>query len=177
VGRLRTGRRAGALLVARAGVSRAIAAAGVSRAAAALAVAAGVGGVVGCSSPSAASAAGALCGSTRTGANVSVVIKVTKGNVDCGTVMRVEESYAALIRKGDIRGNGGGAPVGVSGWTCQGYPTPEVLRTGYTSECHTTSAEVVAVLALPSSSPSSGPSSSPSSGPSSGPSASPSPGS
>ena len=139
-----------------------------SRGVAVLAVVAGVGGVVGCSSPSAASATGALCGSTRTGANVSVVIKVTKGNVDCGTVMHVEESYAALIRKGDIRGNGGGAPVGVSGWTCQGYPTPEVLRTGYTSECHTTSAEVVAVLALPSSSPASSPSSSPSSGASSG---------
>src|SRR5271165_4997364 len=138
---LRTSRRAGALVVA-------------------LPVAvAGVAGVVACSSPSAASATGALCGSTRTGANVSVVIKVTKGNVDCGTVMRVEESYAALIRAGDVRGNGGGAPVGVNGWTCQGYPTPEVLRTGYTSECHTTSAEVVAVLALPSSSPSSSPSS------------------
>jgi hypothetical protein len=32
------------------------------------------------------------------------------------------------------------------------YPTPQVLRTGDASECHTASAEVVAVLSLPSAS-------------------------
>ncbi len=103
------------------------------------------------SSQPAAGATGTSCGTTRTGANVPVMIKVTKGSVDCGTVMRVESSYALMIKNGDVRGNGGGAPVSVNGWTCQGYPTPTVLRTGDASECHTASAEVVAVLALPSS--------------------------
>lgn len=118
--------------------------------------AAGVGvalllGIAACSSGQAASGAtGTSCGSTRTGANVPVVIKVVKGTVDCGSVLSVENSYAALIKNNDVPGNGGGAPVKVSGWTCQGYPTPEVLRTGYASQCHTGSAEVVAVLALPS---------------------------
>lgn len=96
-------------------------------------------------------ATGSSCGTTRTGANVPVVIKVTKGTVDCAAVMRVEHSYAGLIAKGDLHGNGGGAPVRVDGWTCQGYPTPRVLQTGDASECHTATAEVVAVLALPSS--------------------------
>jgi hypothetical protein len=92
------------------------------------------------------------CGVTRTGANVSVTIEVSKGRAACATVLRVEQGYAALIGKGAIRGNGGGAPVTVDGWTCQGYPTPEVLRTGDASECHNASAEVVAVLVRPASS-------------------------
>ena len=50
---------------------------------------------------------------------------------------------------GQVRGNGGGAPVAVSGWICQGYPTPEVLSTGNTSQCHTGSAAIVAVLPVP----------------------------
>ena len=103
-----------------------------------------------CSSAPAAGSTGTSCGTTRTGANVPVVIKVTKGTVDCPTAMRVEQGYATLLKQGDIQGNGGGAPVTVNGWTCQGYPTPQVLRTGAASECHTATAEVVAVLALPS---------------------------
>lgn len=103
------------------------------------------------SSQPAAGTAGTSCGTTRTNANVPVVIKVAKGSVDCGTVMRVESSYALMVKDGAVRGNGGGAPVSVNGWTCQGYPTPTVLGTGKTSECHTASAEVVAVLPLPSS--------------------------
>jgi hypothetical protein len=86
--------------------------------------------------------------------NVPVDILVAKGTVDCATALRVEEAYAAAIRAGDLRGNGGGAPVTVDGWTCAAYPTEQVLRTGYASECHTASAEVVAVLSLPSPSPS-----------------------
>ena len=97
-------------------------------------------------------ATGSTCGTTRTGANVPVVIKVTKGTVSCPAVMRVESGYATLIKEGRLPGNGGGAPVNVSGWACQGYPTPQVLRTGNASECHTASAEVVAVVELPSSS-------------------------
>jgi hypothetical protein len=89
------------------------------------------------------------CGTTRTGANVPVIIKVGRGTVSCGTAMRVENSYAAMVRAGKVRGNGGGAPVKVSGWTCQGFPTPEVLKTGQTSACRTNSAEVLAILPPP----------------------------
>ena len=106
--------------------------------------------VAGCSSGSPAGRAGISCGATRTGINVPVTIMVAKGPVDCATAMRVERAYAAAIREGGLRGNGGGAPVVVDGWTCQAYPTPEVLRTGAASECHTASAELLAVLALPS---------------------------
>jgi hypothetical protein len=52
-----------------------------------------------------------------------------------------------------VRGNGGGAPVTVDGWTCESYPATQALRTGHASECHTANAEVVAVLALSSASP------------------------
>ena len=93
---------------------------------------------------------GSSCGATRTGTNVPVVIKVIKGTVSCGTALSVEHGYATMIKAGKVSGNGGGAPVQVNGWTCQGYPTPKVLQTGYASECHTGSAEVVAELALPS---------------------------
>lgn len=96
---------------------------------------------------------GTTCGTTRTGANVPVVIKVAKGTVKCADAMRAEKGYAAAVRSGKMTGNGGGAPVAVGGgWTCQGYPTPEVLRTGNASECHTDGAEVVAVIDLSSAS-------------------------
>jgi len=110
--------------------------------------------LAGCSSTKAtpgsgAVGAGATCGTTRTAANVPVVIKVTKGTVVCGTVMHVEDEYAAKIRAGQVQGNGGGSPVTVSGWTCQGYATPEVLSTGNASQCHTSSAAILAVLPVP----------------------------
>jgi hypothetical protein len=111
-----------------------------------------LGAVTGCSSGAAAGSAGTSCGAIRTGINVPVTIMVAKGTVDCATAMRVERGYAASIRDGALRGNGGGSPVTVDGWTRQAYPTLEVLRTGDASECHTTSAEVLAVLALPSTS-------------------------
>jgi hypothetical protein len=108
--------------------------------------------LAGCSSTKASSGAvgaGTTCGTTRTAANVPVVIKVTKGIVVCGTAMHVEDEYAAKIRAGQVQGNGGGAPVTVSGWTCQGYATPEVLSTGNASQCHTSSAAILAVLPVP----------------------------
>jgi hypothetical protein len=104
-------------------------------------------GGAGCST--AGAGVGATCGTTRTAADVPVVIKVTEGTVSCGTAMQVENEYAAKIRAGQVRGNGGGAPVAVSGWTCQGYPTTEVLSTGNASQCHTGSAAIVAVLPVP----------------------------
>ena len=113
-------------------------------------LASGAGLLAGCASAAAAGAGpGASCGTTRTAANVPVIIKVTKGTVNCGTALQVENEYAAKIRAGQVRGNGGGAPVAVSGWTCQGYPTPEVLSTGNASQCHTASAAIVAVLPAP----------------------------
>jgi hypothetical protein len=115
------------------------------------ALAAGAAGVLaGCSSGAAAGVqAGATCGTTRTAGDVPVIIKVTKGTVSCSTAMQVENEYAVKIKSGQVPGNGGGAPVGVSGWTCQGYPTPEVLSTGNASQCHTGSAAIVAVLPVP----------------------------
>jgi hypothetical protein len=102
-----------------------------------------------------ASDAGTTCGTTRTGGGVPVQIKIAKGDVDCGTAMRVENKYATMVRNGQVPGNGGGAPVTVDGWTCQGYLTPEILRTGDASHCHTSSAEILAVLPAPASSPTS----------------------
>ena len=109
---------------------------------------AGAGLLAGCAS-AAGAGPGASCGTTRTAANVPVIIKVAKGTVNCGTALRVENEYAARIRAAQVQGNGGGAPTTVSGWTCQGYPTPEVLSTGNASQCHTGSAAIVAVLAVP----------------------------
>ncbi len=37
----------------------------------------------------------------------------------------------------------------VSGWTCQGYATPEVLSTGNASQCHHGGAAILAVLPAP----------------------------
>jgi hypothetical protein len=113
----------------------------------------GISGLAGCASGTSPGASGTSCGAARTAVNVPVTITVAKGPVDCGTALRVERGYAKAIKDGDLRGNGGGAPVAVNGWTCQTYPTSMVLRTGDASECHTASAEVVAVLALPSASP------------------------
>lgn len=106
--------------------------------------------LAGCSFGPAPGATGTTCGHTRTAVNVPVVIMVARGTVDCASALRVEAGYAAAIRAGDLQGNGGGAPVAVDGWTCESYPTHEVLRTGNASECHTASAEVVAVLSLSS---------------------------
>jgi hypothetical protein len=125
---------------------------------------------VGCSSSGAsggsAAGPGASCGTTRTGANVPVVVKIAKGDVDCGTALKVENDYATMISRGELRGNGGGAPLQVDGWTCQGYPTPEVLRTGNASECHTASSEILAVLNLAASSATASVSASPTTAPS-----------
>ena len=137
--------RAGVSSAARTGVGRA------ARVAGSLALLAGAAGLVaGCSSATATGARpGTSCGTTRTAANVPVIIKVAKGTVNCGTALQVENEYAAKVRDGQVPGNGGGAPVAVSGWTCQGYPTPVVLSTGNASQCHTSGAAIVAVLPVP----------------------------
>lgn len=103
-----------------------------------------------CSSGPARPARAAACGTTRTAVGVPVVITVDKGDVDCATAMSVENKYAAMIKHGQVRGNGGGAPVSVNGWMCQGYPTPQVLTTGDASRCTDGGAEILAVLPAPS---------------------------
>jgi hypothetical protein len=114
-----------------------------------LLLAGGAGLLAACSSAAAGAGPGTSCGTTRTAANVPVIIKVSRGTVNCGAALRVENEYAAKIRAGQVRGNGGGAPVAVNGWTCQGYPTTEVLSTGDASQCHNASAEIMAVLPVP----------------------------
>lgn len=79
-----------------------------------------------------------------------VALVLTKGDADCATVRRIQGEYAALLRSGKVAGNGGGAPVRVSGWTCQSFPTPKVLQTGNASQCHTATDEFEAVLVVPS---------------------------
>ena len=105
--------------------------------------------LAGCSSGQATAGPGATCGRTHTAAGVPVVIKVVKGSVNCQTALRVENEYAARVRDGQVRGNGGGAPVTVSGWTCQGFTTPEVLSTGNTSQCRSGGTTILAVLPMP----------------------------
>ncbi len=105
--------------------------------------------VSGCSSAATAGASGG-CGTAKTAAGVPVIIKIAKGSVACGTAMSIENQYVALIRGGRVPGNGGGAPVRVKGWTCQGFPTPELLRTGDVSACHEGGTEILAVLPAPS---------------------------
>jgi hypothetical protein len=110
----------------------------------------GAAGLAGCAGGGQGAGVGATCGVTRTAANVPVIIKVAKGTVNCGMALQVENEYATKIRDGQVRGNGGGAPVAVSGWICQGYSTPEMLTTGNASRCHSSTAAILAVLPLPS---------------------------
>ena len=62
----------------------------------------------------------------------------------------VERDYTKAILSGDVPGTGGGAPVHVRGWTCQGFTTPVVLRTGQASKCVLGSKEILAILPAPS---------------------------
>src|SRR5580704_8663434 len=89
------------------------------------------------------------CGSSRTAANVPVEVEVAKGQLSCKVALSVEKGYATAIIDGKVPGNGGGAPVVVNGWTCQGFPTPELLKTGDASKCARNGAEILAVLKTP----------------------------
>jgi hypothetical protein len=90
------------------------------------------------------------CGTSRTAANVPVEVKIYRGTVSCSAAMTVENDYAKAVRAGDAPGNGGGGPVTVSGWICQGLTTPQVLKTGDTSKCAKKGTEIVEVLKTPS---------------------------
>ena len=82
--------------------------------------------------------------------NVPVEIEVNRGQVSCAVAKTVEQNYAAAIVAGKAPGNGGGGPVTVNGWKCQGFPTPELLKTGDVSSCAKGGVEIVAILKSPS---------------------------
>jgi hypothetical protein len=112
----------------------------------------------GCGSPKSSSAGGNTsggtsamtpCGTTKTAANVPVDIQVARGQVACSVALTVEREYAKAILSGKVPGTGGGAPVQVQGWTCQGFTTPVVLRTGQASKCVDGGNEILAVLPNP----------------------------
>jgi hypothetical protein len=86
------------------------------------------------------------CGTGRTAANVPVEIEVYRGEVACAAALDVEARYARAIVDGKAPGNGGGGPVTVNGWTCQGLATPQMLKTGETSKCAKDGHEIVAIL-------------------------------
>jgi hypothetical protein len=113
----------------------------------------------GCSSPApkpsvtakqpATPAGATACGTTRTAANVPVHIQIARGQVSCATALTVERDYAKAIQSGKVQGTGGGAPVHVQGWVCQGFATPVVLKTGQASKCVQGSDEILAILPAP----------------------------
>ena len=86
------------------------------------------------------------CGTTKTAANVPIHIEETSGHVTCTTALAIERKYAEAIRSGLAPGNGGGGPVKVDGWTCQGYATPVVLLSGKASKCVKDGTEILAIL-------------------------------
>ena len=86
------------------------------------------------------------CGTGHTAANVPVEVEVYRGQVSCPAALQVEASYAQAIVSGRAPGNGGGGPVTVNGWTCQGMATPQLLKTGETSKCARDGREIVTIL-------------------------------
>jgi hypothetical protein len=89
------------------------------------------------------------CGTTRTAANVPVQVQVAHGQASCATAMSVEHAYAKAIMDGRAPGNGGGGPVNINGWTCRGFDTPQVLKTGQASKCVRNGVEILAILPAP----------------------------
>jgi hypothetical protein len=100
-------------------------------------------------SAAAASQPATRCGTARTVANVPVKVEIARGKAPCPTVMTVERDYTKAIAQGRAPGNGGGGPVTISGWKCQGFPTPVVLRTGWASKCVRGGTEILAILPPP----------------------------
>ena len=95
---------------------------------------------------SAANAKVTKCGTTKTAASVPVDVEIVQGHATCATALAVEASYASAIRSGRAPGNGGGGPVKVKGWTCQGFATPVVLSTGKASKCVKAGTEILEIL-------------------------------
>ena len=100
---------------------------------------------------SASSTPAISCGRARTAAGVPVDVEIV-GRAGCHAAMTVERDYSRALASGKVLGNGGGAPVTIQGWICQGYDTPTVLTTGRASACRKHGSQILAVL--PSISPS-----------------------
>ncbi len=123
-----------------------------TRAAAWGAAAVTIGLLAGCGGSAAHSATAphaVACGTARAAAGVLVHIQVRRGHVSCATALSVEKNYARAVASGHAPGNGGGGPVRVGGWTCHGYSTPVVLKTGHASSCVQGSREIMAILPSP----------------------------
>jgi len=86
------------------------------------------------------------CGTEKTAASVPVRVEVIRGQLACTTARAIERAYAAAVRSGQAPGNGGGGPVKIQGWTCQGFATPVVLHTGKASKCVRDGVEILEVL-------------------------------
>lgn len=86
------------------------------------------------------------CGKAKTAANVPIHIEIVKGQFSCQTALAVEKKYDDAVRSGHAPGNGGGGPVKIDGWTCQGFSTPVVLHTGKASKCVKGPDEILAIL-------------------------------
>lgn len=104
--------------------------------------------LAGCGGGSKANAASSVqnCGASKTAAKVPVEVEIYRGTVSCAVAMAIEKSYAEAIVSGHAPGSGGGGPVAVSGWTCQGFPTPQVLKTGDVSKCAKQRTEIIEIL-------------------------------
>jgi hypothetical protein len=89
------------------------------------------------------------CGTSRSAINVPVTVEIDRGAVSCSLAMSVEHDYAKAIQDGKAPGNGGGGPVSIDGWTCSGFPTPQVLKTGDASKCVKSGTEILATLSTP----------------------------
>lgn len=98
--------------------------------------------------------AGGSCGQAYSAGHVPVILKVSAGTVLCSQAQQVESAYNQDILAGRAPGNGGGGPVRVDGWTCQGLPTPRVLQTGEVSTCAKDGNRFAVVLASPTPAPS-----------------------
>jgi hypothetical protein len=105
--------------------------------------------LAGCGAGKAAASAQA-CGTGKTAANVPIEIEVDHGQVSCSVALSVEKAYAAAVVAGQAPGNGGGGPVTVNGWKCQGFPTPQLLKTGDVSKCGKDGVQILDILKSPS---------------------------
>lgn len=87
-----------------------------------------------------------MCGSAKTPANVPVKVEIVRGSVPCPAALAVEHAYTAAVAAGKAPGNGGGGPVEISGWQCEGFATPVMLKTGDVSKCLKDGTEIMTVL-------------------------------
>lgn len=94
-----------------------------------------------------AAGTGGSCGPAYTAGHVPIILKVGAGTVPCSQAQHVESAYNQEIVAGKAPGNGGGGPVQLGSWTCEGFATPRILQTGEVSRCSSGGNQFDAVLA------------------------------